>query len=119
VVQIHDDGLVEAANLGCNFFTKETDIGVKTRADASLPQLKELNPYCTVEVHKGAITDEVLANFDVVVITDNFNLKEAVQISKICRAHNKGFIFSGLLGLYGFTFVDFGQSHQVFDLDGV
>jgi len=48
-----------------------------------------------VEVHKGAITAEVLANFDVVVITDNFNEKEAVEINDICRANNKGFIYAG------------------------
>lgn len=86
---------MEAANLGCNFFTKESDIGVKTRAEASVTQLKELNPYCKVEVHKGAITAEVLANFDVVVITDNFKESEAVAISNICRAANKGFIYAG------------------------
>jgi len=43
-VQIHDDGIVELANLGCNFFIKETDIGKKTRAEASFPQLNELHP---------------------------------------------------------------------------
>jgi len=48
-----------------------------------------------VDVHRGAITAEVLAKFDVVVITDNFNQKEVVEISNICRDINKGFIYAG------------------------
>jgi len=48
-----------------------------------------------VEVHTGAISAEVLAIFDVVVITDNFNEKEAIEISNICRDSKKGFIYAG------------------------
>lgn len=69
-------------------------------------------------VHNGAITPEVLADFDVVVITDNYNREELVRINTFCRENKKGFIYSGLLGLYGFGFVDFGNHHSVFDKDG-
>ena len=31
---------------------------------------------------------------------------------------NKGFIYSGMLGLYGFAFVDFGNKHNIFDPNG-
>lgn len=72
-VCLHDDGLAEVANMGCNFYLKPEHIGKVTRAEASLCQLKELNPYCKVSVHSGKITKELLADFDVVVITDNYN----------------------------------------------
>jgi len=32
-----------------------------------------------------------------------------------CRSKNIGFIYAGLLGLYGFTFVDFGDVFKCFD----
>lgn len=80
--------------------------------------MKELNPYCKVSVHTGSITKELLADFDVVVITDNYNQEELVEINSFCRANKKGFIYSGILGLYGLCFVDYGDSHQVFDTNG-
>ncbi|KAL4461677.1 hypothetical protein ABPG72_016686 [Tetrahymena utriculariae] len=117
-VCLHDDSLAEVANMGCNFYLKPEHIGKVTRAEASLGQLKELNPYCKVSVHTGQITKELLADFDVVVITDNYNQDEIVDINAYCRANKKGFIYSGILGLYGLCFVDFGDSHSVFDTNG-
>jgi ubiquitin-activating enzyme E1 len=31
---------------------------------------------------------------------------------------NLGFILGGNLGLYGYTFVDFGEKHRIFDATG-
>lgn len=69
-------------------------------------------------MHNGAITEAVLSEFDVVVITDNYNKAELTRINAYCRAHRKGFIYSGVLGLYGFGFVDYGEAHSVFDTNG-
>lgn len=60
----------------------------------------------------------MLANYDVVVITDSYNKQDLIRINEFCRSHKKGFIYSGLLGLYGFGFVDFGDHHTVVDPNG-
>lgn len=52
-VILHDDGVVEARDLGSNFYLGEEDVGKKTRAEASLEQLKDLNMYVNVAVHAG------------------------------------------------------------------
>ncbi len=41
-VTVHDEGLVEAKDLGANFFLRESDIG-RRRGDAVVAQLRALN----------------------------------------------------------------------------
>lgn len=36
----------------------------------------------------------------------------------MCRQNNIGFIYTGLLGLYSFIFVDFGHQFEIFDTNG-
>ena len=57
-------------------------------------------------------------NFECVVICDNHNREYLVKLNKACRDHKVGFILAGNLGLYGYTFVDFGEAHTVFDMTG-
>lgn len=40
------------------------------------------------------------------------------KINEGLRAQGKGFILSETLGAAGYGFVDFGDNHQVFDIDG-
>ena len=58
------------------------------------------------------------SNFDCVVILDNYNKDYLIKLNKLCRQKNIGFILGGNLGLYGYTFVDFGDNHTVFDTTG-
>jgi ubiquitin-activating enzyme E1 len=85
-----------------------------------LGELKDLNPYVTVDIHEGEITTEAVKNFDVVVFTDSVDRDHLVKINEFCRSQTPaiGFIWTGSLGLYGWTFVDFGPSHSVFDHNG-
>lgn len=117
-VCLHDDTVALTTDMGCNFCLKPEHIGKVTRADASVGMLRELNPYCKVSVFTGKIDLSYLVDFDIVVITDNYDEGEIVEINNYCRANKKGFIYSGMLGLYGFGFVDFGESHNVFDMNG-
>ena len=57
-------------------------------------------------------------NYDCVVAVDQYNRDYLVNLNKACRANKCGFILAGNLGLYGYTFVDFGEAHRVFDLTG-
>ena len=117
---IQDSTIVTRPDLGANFYARESDVGHKTRAQASLSELKELNPYVHVDIHEGPITTDFVSNFDVVVFTDNFDREHLIEINEFCRKqqHPIGFIWCGSLGLYGWTFVDFGPSHSVFDHNG-
>jgi ubiquitin-activating enzyme E1 len=53
-----------------------------------------------------------------VVVLDNYDRQYLIQLNKACREKNVGFIYAGNLGLYGFTFVDFGEKHKVLDATG-
>ena len=106
--------------MGSNFYCKEEHIGETTRAKASIDQLKQLNPYVDVNNYEGEINTEFLSQFDVVVFTEFYDKKKLIEFNKFCRNREKpiGFIYSGILGLYGFTFVDFGDKFSVFDATG-
>lgn len=34
------------------------------------------------------------------------------------KGQGHGFVLAGNLGLYGYTFIDFGQNHRIFDPTG-
>jgi ubiquitin-activating enzyme E1 len=53
-----------------------------------------------------------------VVFTDFYNKSKLIEYNNFCRSKGIGFIYSGNLGLYGFTFVDFGEKHKIFDQNG-
>ena len=54
-VTIYDQDIVQHADLGSNFYIKESEVGNKTRAEASFKYLKQLNEYVEVAVHSGEI----------------------------------------------------------------
>jgi ubiquitin-activating enzyme E1 len=116
-VSIFDSEKVSLRDLGSNFYLNESHIGKTRRDEASLPQLKELNPYVAVEKLENFST-EVLKNFNVVVFTEFLSREKAEEFSKICHQNNIGFIYSCAMGLSGFTFVDFGENHLIRDENG-
>lgn len=52
------------------------------------------------------------------VVLDSYNRDYLVKLNKAFHQKNLGFIYAGNLGLYGFCFVDFGDSHRIFDATG-
>ena len=46
---IYDNKITEIEDLGRNFYLKETDVGVRTRLEASIEELKNLNSNVLVE----------------------------------------------------------------------
>jgi ubiquitin-activating enzyme E1 len=119
-VVIHDTAKVALKDLGSNFYLTQADVGKRTRGEASIEQLKELNTYVDVSNYDGEINEEYLAKFNVVVFTDFFDRDQLLKWNNFCRTRDVpiGFIFTGSLGLYGFTFVDFGPGFSVNDPDG-
>ena len=49
-VSLYDPNLVTLSDLGRNFYAKEEHIGNVTRAQASLSELKDLNPNAIVDI---------------------------------------------------------------------
>jgi ubiquitin-activating enzyme E1 len=119
-IVIHDKTIVQVRDLNSNFYCTEADIGKTTRADACLRQLKDLNEYVSVDVHHGEIDTNLFENFDVIVFTDFHDKDKLIEYNNFCRTRARpiGFIAGASLGLYGYTFVDFGPSFTVNDVNG-
>ncbi|KAL4459504.1 hypothetical protein ABPG74_018117 [Tetrahymena malaccensis] len=119
VVKIYDKNICTIQDMGSNFYISEYDVkSQKTRAKACLPHLKQLNSNVHVLDYDGEINEALLSEFNVVVFTDYYNREKLIAWNKMCRAKNIGFIYAGLLGLYGFCFVDFGEDHKILDPNG-
>eukprot|EP00343_Euplotes_focardii_P012921 CAMPEP_0205833078 /NCGR_PEP_ID=MMETSP0206-20130828/48682_1 /ASSEMBLY_ACC=CAM_ASM_000279 /TAXON_ID=36767 /ORGANISM="Euplotes focardii, Strain TN1" /LENGTH=1012 /DNA_ID=CAMNT_0053139147 /DNA_START=84 /DNA_END=3122 /DNA_ORIENTATION=+ len=117
-VDIYDPTQVELRDLGANFYLNEGHIGTTSRAEASIAQLRELNPYVKVDVVTGDLT-EIVNNYDVVVVTELFQTTEELfKLNEALREQNKGFILTQSLGAYGYTFVDYGDNFIVRDPTG-
>lgn len=117
-VALYDPTPVRVEDLGSNFYLSESHIGKSTRAEASLEQLKNLNPHVEVVIEATNVPNEVIGNYDCVVVTDTYDKKYLLELNQICRERKIGFIYAGNLGLYGFTFVDFGDEHKCHDQNG-
>lgn len=117
-VFIFDPNPVEISDLGSNFYLKEEDIG-KRRDLASLNSLIELNEYVQIDyIKKNSIKEiynDIVNNFNVVVITEILPINESIEINEICRKNNIKFIYSTISGLSAFVFDDFGDEHTIFD----
>lgn len=95
----------------------EKDIG-KSRADACLPKLLELNDRVNVQVHSGDLDEKFLSQFKVVVATNIGSRSRLVELNELCRKSGVLFIGADTFGLFGSIFVDFGDSFSVSDKDG-
>ncbi len=49
-VTIYDPNIVTIEDVGRNFYCRHEDVGKKSRAEASLTQLKDLNPNVNVSI---------------------------------------------------------------------
>eukprot|EP01055_Gregarina_sp_Pseudo9_P002956 Gregarina_sp_Pseudo_9__2955@NODE_316_length_3184_cov_7_324006_g297_i0_p1_GENE_NODE_316_length_3184_cov_7_324006_g297_i0NODE_316_length_3184_cov_7_324006_g297_i0_p1_ORF_typecomplete_len1045_score298_68ThiF/PF00899_21/1_6e38ThiF/PF00899_21/2_1e66UBA_e1_thiolCys/PF10585_9/1e56E1_FCCH/PF16190_5/5_5e03E1_FCCH/PF16190_5/1_5e18E1_FCCH/PF16190_5/7_8e02E1_FCCH/PF16190_5/1_3e04E1_4HB/PF16191_5/1_9e18E1_UFD/PF09358_10/2_4e13Shikimate_DH/PF01488_20/0_91Shikimate_DH/PF01488_20/9Pyr_redox_2/PF07992_14/2_8e03P len=116
-VTIHDDTIVDQADLASNFYLTQADVGTKTRSEASVEGLKNLNSYVDVKIHRGILDKKVIAQHDCVVVC-NITQKKLIEVNEICRSHKIGFIAIGVYGLCCSVFVDFGDEFKVSDVDG-
>lgn len=117
-VTLYDPTLVTAADLGRNFYVRGEHVGKISRAEASLPQLRDLNPNVHVHVANEASVEHIAAHYECVVVIDCYDREYLVTLNKAVHAKGNGFILAGNLGLYGYTFVDFGEAHRIFDATG-
>lgn len=69
-VTLHDPTTVAINDLSANFYLAAADVGTKTRADGTVGQLKELNPYVDVSV-APTFTDEDISKYSLICVTEN------------------------------------------------
>lgn len=121
-----DTKCCELNDLGCQFYITDNDVKNKiTRANASIEQLRKLNPYVNIDlINKNLeeLSDPELENFlttfDTVILTEIENLDLAKKINTLCRSLNIKFLMADVYGLFSWSFSDFGENFNVTDPDG-
>lgn len=115
-VTIHDEHKTQISDLSSQFYLTEADIGTN-RAEASLTNLAELNPYVSVAVYTGKLTQDFVSKFRVIVLTES-TLKEQLEISEYSHSKGIALIVASTKGLFGQIFCDFCDNFQVIDATG-
>ncbi|XP_075966586.1 ubiquitin-like modifier-activating enzyme 1 isoform X2 [Anarhichas minor] len=115
-VTVQDEGTAAWADLSSQFFLKESHLG-QNRATCSLQQLSALNPHVRVSAHTGPLDDDLLLQFQVVVLTDS-SLDDQKRFDDFCHSREIRFIVADTKGLCGQLFCDFGEEYEVLDDNG-
>ncbi|KIL68290.1 hypothetical protein M378DRAFT_8955 [Amanita muscaria Koide BX008] len=119
-VTICDPEPVAVQDLSSQFFLRQQDIG-KSRAEATLPRLAELNAYVPVRNLGGnagqEITVDLIQGFQVVVLC-GASYKKQLEINDWTRQNGVSFIAAETRGLFGSVFNDFGPKFTCVDPTG-
>ena len=124
---IFDMNPTKINDLTANYFLTEEHVNnCKRRDESCFMNLSELNPYVNLSIMEGndIIADirkkskEPELKYDLVIITEFLPKKKLIEIDELCRAEKIGFILSLELGIFGYVFVDFGDSFTIQDETG-
>ena len=117
-VTLHDTETVTLADIGSQFFLREADVGTN-RAVACYQRAAELNSYVTMRHETGVLTEEMVKEHSIVVLT-NSSLEEQLKVNEWCRAASPSvnMIVADVRGLYAQVFTDFGSKFTVVDTTG-
>ncbi|XP_013188250.1 ubiquitin-like modifier-activating enzyme 1 [Amyelois transitella] len=115
-VTLHDERTCTVSDLSSQFYLSEKTVG-QNRAVASCEQLAELNHYVPTTAYTGALTEEFLSKFSVVVLT-SASAAEQERVAAITHAHNIALIIADTRGLFSMVFCDFGPEFTVVDVTG-
>ncbi|KAL5033448.1 hypothetical protein BDV3_000431 [Batrachochytrium dendrobatidis] len=106
-VTIADSEVVQAKDLGSQFFLRDADIG-KNKAESVLPRIQELNP----RVRVNAVSDDInglpdtfFTNYDIVCAIGQ-NPDIVAKINTIVRVKNILFWSASIFGTFGYMFSD-------------
>lgn len=102
--------------MSSQFYLTEADIG-KNRAVASSAKLSELNNYVSTSTYTGALAEDYLKQFRVIVLV-NATDAEQHRIAKIAHENNIALIIAESRGLFTKVFCDFGENFTIYDQDG-
>ncbi|XP_010345449.1 ubiquitin-like modifier-activating enzyme 7 isoform X2 [Saimiri boliviensis] len=110
---LHDPHHTCWSDLAAQFLLSEQDLG-RSRAEASQELLAQLNRDVKVVMHTGDITEDLLLDFQVVVLTAA-KLEEQLKVGTLCHKHGVCFLAADTRGLVGQLFCDFGENFTVQD----
>lgn len=116
IVTVADADVATMKDLGRNFFLREEHVG-QPIASSVASQLQELNSMVIVRSHDGALTEELVAQHNVVVMCGVAG-DELVRWNDFCHARNIGFLACDARGPAGYFFADFGDRFVVRDKTG-
>ncbi|XP_045713436.1 ubiquitin-like modifier-activating enzyme 7 [Phyllostomus hastatus] len=111
---LHDPHPACWSDLAAQLFLSEQDLG-RSRAEATQELVAKLNGAVQVRVHTGDITEELLQDIQVVVLTTS-SLEEQLKVGTLCRKRGVCFLAADTRGLVGQLFCDFGEDFTVQDL---
>ncbi|XP_045056058.2 ubiquitin-like modifier-activating enzyme 7 isoform X2 [Desmodus rotundus] len=111
---LHDPHPACWSDLAAQFFLSEQDLG-RNRAEATQELVAKLNGAVQVCVHTGDITEQLLQDFQAVVLTAS-SLEEQLKVGTLCHKHGVCFLVADTRGLVGQLFCDFGEDFTVQDL---
>lgn len=130
-VVLWDGAVCAEADRGTNFYVTPGDVaGGRTLAEASLGELRSLNPYCRVDVlsrEVESLGDDVVLNKDVlgtrrpfaaIVVTKLLPKKELFALNETARSNGIAFIMAVTNGVTSSIFSDFGPQHEITDATG-
>ena len=125
-VLLYDYHISKINDLNNNFYLQTDDINKKRLDEAVIENLKNLNDDVDVEIlnseeklfESSKIDDDekffnFLQDFNVIIFSEICHSNIINKIENFCYENNKGFIYSGCLGLIGFIYNNFGKNFIV------
>ena len=113
-VTIFDDNKITIQDLSSNFYSEEKDVGSR-RDEINLRKLSELNNHVKCDYIKEGNLEDLIKEYDILIITEIMELDNIIKLDKICHTNKKGFIYCLVFGLSFYCFVDFGE-HEINNL---
>ena len=130
-VVLADDKIATEVCRGSNFYVTEEHVtkGDVTLAEASLVELRSLNPFCRVDIlSKGCTLDnDVILSKDVlgthrpyaaIVVTKLLPKQQLFELNETARSNGIAFIMAVSNGVTSSIFSDFGPHHEITDATG-
>lgn len=111
-VTLHDTENATINDLSSQFFLDESSIG-KNRALESYQKLSELNEYVSVSTSIDELSNDLIKQFNCVVITSPIPYSKILEVSKFCHENSIAFILAMTRGVFGLIFNDFGDSFYI------
>lgn len=111
-----DPAPTRLCDTGVNFFLTEGDVG-RSRAEATLPRLHELNPLCKLKL-APQLSEQLIAEHNVLIISEPRPLPELIMLNEFCRSAGVAFFYAFVGGMCMSLFVDLGTKHLVLDPNG-
>mmetsp|Transcript_33227 Transcript_33227/g.61177 ORF Transcript_33227/g.61177 Transcript_33227/m.61177 type:complete len:1298 (+) Transcript_33227:96-3989(+) len=137
-VVLYDNEVCKEVHRGSNFYVTPEDVakgeeeGV-TLAEASLGELRSLNPFCRVDIldkstsTESLLGEEVVLSKDVlgthrpyaaIVVTKLLPKKALLALNETARSNGIAFIMAITNGVTSSIFSDFGPHHEITDATG-